>query len=117
MTSGAARSTRPNAVSVRDQRVFRVRSTKGQRHQLRGGFDRSPTSVAILHIDSRGDGQPIGGLYAVGNDAASVFGGTYPAAGSTPRSCNDIWLYRGTPLGGSFLGFIAVKIRFFSSST
>ncbi len=29
------------------------------------------------------DGQPIAGLYAVGNDAASVMGGTYPAAGIT----------------------------------
>lgn len=28
-------------------------------------------------------GQPIAGLYAVGNDAASAFGGTYPAAGIT----------------------------------
>ncbi|HWA48599.1 MAG TPA: FAD-binding protein, partial [Dongiaceae bacterium] len=30
-----------------------------------------------------GDGQPIAGLYAVGNDAASVMGGTYPGAGIT----------------------------------
>ena len=30
-----------------------------------------------------GDGRPVGGLYAVGNDAASVMGGTYPAAGIT----------------------------------
>jgi predicted oxidoreductase len=30
-----------------------------------------------------GDGQPIAGLYAVGNDAASVMGGTYPGAGTT----------------------------------
>ena len=30
-----------------------------------------------------GGGQPVGGLYAVGNDAASVMGGTYPAAGIT----------------------------------
>jgi succinate dehydrogenase/fumarate reductase flavoprotein subunit len=30
-----------------------------------------------------GDGQPIGGLYAVGNDAASVMGGTYPGPGTT----------------------------------
>jgi succinate dehydrogenase/fumarate reductase flavoprotein subunit len=29
------------------------------------------------------DGQAIAGLYAVGNDAASAFGGTYPAAGIT----------------------------------
>ncbi|HMM91666.1 FAD-dependent oxidoreductase [Bradyrhizobium sp.] len=27
--------------------------------------------------------QPIGGLYAVGNDAASIFGGSYPGAGAT----------------------------------
>jgi hypothetical protein len=29
------------------------------------------------------DGRPIAGLYAVGNDAASVMGGTYPGAGIT----------------------------------
>lgn len=31
----------------------------------------------------RPDGDPIQGLYAAGNDAASAFGGTYPAAGIT----------------------------------
>jgi succinate dehydrogenase/fumarate reductase flavoprotein subunit len=30
-----------------------------------------------------GDGQPIAGLYAVGNDAASVMGGTYPGPGTS----------------------------------
>jgi predicted oxidoreductase len=30
-----------------------------------------------------GDSRPIVGLYAVGNDAASVMGGTYPGAGIT----------------------------------
>ncbi len=30
-----------------------------------------------------GEGRPIAGLYAVGNDAASVMGGTYPGAGIT----------------------------------
>jgi predicted oxidoreductase len=34
------------------------------------------------HVIDR-DGQPVEGLYAVGNDAASVMGGTYPAAGIT----------------------------------
>jgi predicted oxidoreductase len=29
------------------------------------------------------DGQPIAGLYAVGNDAASVMGGTYPGPGTS----------------------------------
>ena len=29
------------------------------------------------------DGAPLAGLYAVGNDAASVMGGTYPGAGIT----------------------------------
>ena len=31
----------------------------------------------------RSNGEPIAGLYAVGNDAASVFGGDYPGGGST----------------------------------
>jgi succinate dehydrogenase/fumarate reductase flavoprotein subunit len=30
-----------------------------------------------------GDGKPIEGLFAVGNDAASIFGGSYPGAGAT----------------------------------
>ena len=34
------------------------------------------------HVIGR-DGRPVEGLYAVGNDAASVMGGTYPAAGIT----------------------------------
>lgn len=29
------------------------------------------------------DGAPVPGLYAVGNDAASIFGGAYPGAGAT----------------------------------
>lgn len=29
------------------------------------------------------DRKPIPGLFAVGNDAASIFGGSYPGAGST----------------------------------
>ena len=32
---------------------------------------------------STGEGRPVPGLYAVGNDAASVMGGTYPGAGIT----------------------------------
>ena len=31
----------------------------------------------------RDDGTPIGGLYATGNDAASIFGGNYPSGGIT----------------------------------
>ncbi len=30
-----------------------------------------------------GDGRPVEGLFAVGNDAASIFGGSYPGAGAT----------------------------------
>jgi predicted oxidoreductase len=29
------------------------------------------------------DGKPLDGLFAVGNDAASIFGGSYPGAGAT----------------------------------
>ena len=46
-----------------------------------GTFAGINTNANAQVIDSAG--QPIGGLYAVGNDAASVFGGTYPAAGGT----------------------------------
>ena len=46
-----------------------------------GTFAGIDTDANARVID--GDGQPIAGLYAVGNDAASVFGGTYPAAGAT----------------------------------
>ncbi|MCY1435992.1 hypothetical protein D9M71_521060 [compost metagenome] len=31
----------------------------------------------------REDGEPIAGLYAIGNSAASMMGATYPGAGST----------------------------------
>ena len=34
----------------------------------------------VLDVDRR----PIPGLFAVGNDAASIFGGSYPGAGATP---------------------------------
>lgn len=46
-----------------------------------GTFDGIRTSVvgAVL----RRDGRPIAGLYAVGNDRASIMGGNYPGAGIT----------------------------------
>lgn len=46
-----------------------------------GTFDGIKTSVvgAVL----RRDGAPIDGLYAVGNDRASIMGGNYPGAGIT----------------------------------
>ncbi|WP_439888369.1 FAD-dependent oxidoreductase [Pseudomonas sp. MBLB4123] len=37
------------------------------------------TQARVLHVD----GQPIAGLYAIGNCAASMMGRTYPGAGST----------------------------------
>jgi len=46
-----------------------------------GTFAGIATDASARVID--GDARPIGGLYAVGNDAASVMGGTYPAAGIT----------------------------------
>ena len=41
----------------------------------------------------RGDGQPIAGLFAVGNDAASIMGGNYPGAGirlGPPVTCGYV---------------------------
>lgn len=46
-----------------------------------GTFDGIKTSVVGEVL--RKDGQPIDGLYAVGNDRASIMGGNYPAAGIT----------------------------------
>jgi predicted oxidoreductase len=46
-----------------------------------GTFAGIATDAQARVID--GQGRPIAGLYAVGNDAASVMGGTYPGAGIT----------------------------------
>jgi succinate dehydrogenase/fumarate reductase flavoprotein subunit len=46
-----------------------------------GTFAGIATNANAQVIDK--DGQPIPGLYAAGNDAASVMGGTYPGAGIT----------------------------------
>lgn len=46
-----------------------------------GTFDGVRTSVAGEVL--RRDGSPIAGLYAVGNDRASIMGGNYPGAGIT----------------------------------
>jgi succinate dehydrogenase/fumarate reductase flavoprotein subunit len=46
-----------------------------------GTFDGITTDVVGRVLDSRN--QPIEGLYAVGNDRASVMGGNYPGAGIT----------------------------------
>jgi succinate dehydrogenase/fumarate reductase flavoprotein subunit len=46
-----------------------------------GTFAGIATNAKAQVVDS--GGQPIAGLYAVGNDAASVMGGTYPGAGIT----------------------------------
>jgi predicted oxidoreductase len=46
-----------------------------------GTFAGIATNAQAQVLDQ--DGAPLAGLYAVGNDAASVMGGTYPAAGIT----------------------------------
>ncbi|MFN3744189.1 MAG: FAD-dependent oxidoreductase [Hyphomicrobiaceae bacterium] len=46
-----------------------------------GTFAGLRTDAAARVLD--GDGRPIAGLYAAGNDMASVMGGTYPGAGIT----------------------------------
>jgi predicted oxidoreductase len=46
-----------------------------------GTYDGTRTNANAQVID--GNNQPITGLYAVGNDATSVMGGTYPGAGIT----------------------------------
>jgi len=47
-----------------------------------------------------GDGKPIEGLFAVGNDAASIFGGSYPGAGATLGPAMTFGYICGTYLAG-----------------
>ncbi len=47
-----------------------------------------------------GDGVPIEGLFAVGNDAASIFGGSYPGAGATLGPAMTFGYICGTYLAG-----------------
>jgi succinate dehydrogenase/fumarate reductase flavoprotein subunit len=46
------------------------------------------------------DGNPIDGLFAVGNDAASIFGGSYPGAGATLGPAMTFGYICGTYLAG-----------------
>ena len=64
-----------------------------------GTFAGIDTDANAQVID--GDGLPIGGLYAVGNDAASVFGGTYPAAGATLGPAMTFGYIAGRHLAGA----------------
>jgi hypothetical protein len=64
-----------------------------------GTFAGIHTNAHAQVID--GDGQPIGGLYAVGNDAASVFEGTYPAAGATLGPAMTFGYIAGRHLAGA----------------
>lgn len=59
-----------------------------RRRALTSARARKPTRFSGLKTSSDADvlndaGRPIGGLYAVGNDAASVMGGNYPGGGIT----------------------------------
>ena len=47
-----------------------------------------------------GDGKPVDGLFAVGNDAASIFGGSYPGAGATLGPAMTFGYICGTYLAG-----------------
>ena len=46
-----------------------------------GTYHGLATDAATRVLDPHG--KPIAGLHAVGNDAASIFGGSYPGAGAT----------------------------------
>ena len=77
--STARRATRPIRASRRwtSPPFYAVRVIPSEL----GTFAGIATNASAQVIDR--DGQPIAGLYAAGNDAASVMGGTYPAAGIT----------------------------------
>jgi succinate dehydrogenase/fumarate reductase flavoprotein subunit len=67
----------PCVAPIRQGPFYAVRVVMGDL----GTFDGIKTSVVGEVL--RRDGSPIGGLYAVGNDRASIMGGNYPGAGIT----------------------------------
>jgi predicted oxidoreductase len=64
-----------------------------------GTFAGIRTSANAQVID--GSGRPIAGLYAVGNDAASVMGGTYPGPGISIGPAMTFGYVAGKHLAGS----------------
>jgi succinate dehydrogenase/fumarate reductase flavoprotein subunit len=64
-----------------------------------GTFAGIATNAHAQVIDR--DGQPIPGLYAAGNDAASVMGGTYPGAGITIGPAMTFGYIAGRHLAGT----------------
>jgi succinate dehydrogenase/fumarate reductase flavoprotein subunit len=64
-----------------------------------GTFAGIDTNADAQAVDR--DGAPIAGLYAVGNDAASVFEGTYPAAGATLGPAMTFGYIAGRHLAGA----------------
>ena len=67
----------PNVAPLDKSPYYAVRLFMGDL----GTFDGIDTTVEGKVLD--GDGKPILGLYAVGNDRSNIFGGTYPGAGIT----------------------------------
>lgn len=66
-----------------------------------GTFDGLSTSVEGAVLDT--NGQPIRGLYAVGNDRASIMGGNYPGAGITLGPAMTFGYITGRHLAGQDL--------------
>lgn len=64
-----------------------------------GTFDGLRTTVEGQVLD--GAGQPIAGLFAVGNDRASIMGGTYPGAGITLGPAMTFGYITGRHLAGA----------------
>lgn len=60
-----------------------------------GTFDGIKTSV-VGEVLKR-DGSAIEGLYAVGNDRASIMGGNYPGAGIAARAEHDFRIHYRQP--------------------
>jgi succinate dehydrogenase/fumarate reductase flavoprotein subunit len=64
-----------------------------------GTFDGLETNVEGQVLDN--EGAPIAGLFAVGNDRASVMGGTYPGAGITLGPAMTFGYITGRHLAGT----------------
>lgn len=72
------RKPNPNLAPLEQSPFYAVRLVPGDLGTFKGLV--TDAAARVLRVN---DGQPIHGLYAVGNDMASVMGGAYPGAGIT----------------------------------
>ena len=69
--------------AIEDALLIAYNRTEGAAPKARVELDRETGHVTVWATETDENGEPIHGLYACGNDLASIFRGTYPGPGTT----------------------------------